>query len=291
MQRSVYISMKWCCVVALSKTSRMRHSTCAEVSMPHSSICWYSMSNFSKVSLLRMDFNLRTTNSPPLLLLACWEAAHELSEVRSLRESPSSLASPGLAGLSPLPVLESFSRALRARAWCFSCCARQSFSSSAVEALCMARSSGWLWEGSVAVLAAALSSFGMLWLAGNSWHAALSLNRRRNSTPYPLPAGPLSSMPPSSEGAAEREVAPGEDLARAASPLDASPSRATALRASASGIPACPTRCPDSPSSCASRLHRCPSSPRSATRTAPSFSFPSSSSSCSSISTPLKSLC
>mmetsp|Transcript_21607 Transcript_21607/g.56354 ORF Transcript_21607/g.56354 Transcript_21607/m.56354 type:complete len:272 (+) Transcript_21607:327-1142(+) len=69
-QRSVYILMKGCCVMAFSNTSVMRSSTWVEVFIGTSRICWDSVSYFSSVSLLRIDFSWRTTaasgsSSPP----------------------------------------------------------------------------------------------------------------------------------------------------------------------------------------------------------------------------------
>mmetsp|Transcript_129701 Transcript_129701/g.276731 ORF Transcript_129701/g.276731 Transcript_129701/m.276731 type:complete len:353 (+) Transcript_129701:771-1829(+) len=49
--------------------------------MPHSTSCWDNAENFSRVSLLRMDFTFRATSAsshPPLLVRCC--AAQELSE-------------------------------------------------------------------------------------------------------------------------------------------------------------------------------------------------------------------
>mmetsp|Transcript_8189 Transcript_8189/g.17922 ORF Transcript_8189/g.17922 Transcript_8189/m.17922 type:complete len:284 (+) Transcript_8189:109-960(+) len=82
------MSMKWCCVVAFSKTSWMRISTCLVVVTPQSISWWKSCTNFSTVSLFRMDLMARTTDSsspvswsPALRAFCC--AAQEFSEASS----------------------------------------------------------------------------------------------------------------------------------------------------------------------------------------------------------------
>mmetsp|Transcript_18510 Transcript_18510/g.58053 ORF Transcript_18510/g.58053 Transcript_18510/m.58053 type:complete len:423 (-) Transcript_18510:42-1310(-) len=70
MQRSAYISRKWCCMVAFSKTSWIRSSRCSLVRNSMSRSFWDSCANFSIVSLLRMDLTARATSWSP-----AWAAA------------------------------------------------------------------------------------------------------------------------------------------------------------------------------------------------------------------------
>mmetsp|Transcript_61867 Transcript_61867/g.109903 ORF Transcript_61867/g.109903 Transcript_61867/m.109903 type:complete len:212 (+) Transcript_61867:736-1371(+) len=65
-QRSAYMSMKWCCVVAFSKTSWMSSSTCTAELIPQSRSCLKSPENFSTVSLFKIDFTARATCSSPV---------------------------------------------------------------------------------------------------------------------------------------------------------------------------------------------------------------------------------
>mmetsp|Transcript_133146 Transcript_133146/g.284628 ORF Transcript_133146/g.284628 Transcript_133146/m.284628 type:complete len:271 (-) Transcript_133146:143-955(-) len=140
MQRQVYISMKWCCVVAFSKTSLIKISMCNLVEMPLSSNFAYKVSNFSKVNLFNMDFMARMTTSSLSSFVSCCFSAHEVSDDCSLGKSRPNPRSSSLSALPPLPpllrpVLEppfwpSFSLCSFMRAWCFIPCARQSSCSS-----------------------------------------------------------------------------------------------------------------------------------------------------------------
>mmetsp|Transcript_49140 Transcript_49140/g.126728 ORF Transcript_49140/g.126728 Transcript_49140/m.126728 type:complete len:599 (+) Transcript_49140:305-2101(+) len=90
-QRSVYMAMKWCCVVAFSMISCMRISRCSCVEIPHSISCCRRGLNFSSVSLfstdlIRRGMTLSSTGPSPLsvasLCLRCC-AAQELEETSS----------------------------------------------------------------------------------------------------------------------------------------------------------------------------------------------------------------
>mmetsp|Transcript_15643 Transcript_15643/g.38764 ORF Transcript_15643/g.38764 Transcript_15643/m.38764 type:complete len:206 (-) Transcript_15643:553-1170(-) len=59
----VYISIKWCCVVAFSKISRVRYSSCEYLYNPSWQSSAYSLSNFSNVSLFKIDFVLRSISA------------------------------------------------------------------------------------------------------------------------------------------------------------------------------------------------------------------------------------